>query len=140
MICTLYLQGCPHINSNYTDFSFTFLTNGDSYLSITARYRMSPPIVSKIVLEVCKAIWQELYETEMPPIDQIKWHEIENGFAKRWNFPNCSGAIDGKHVIIQNTTKGGSLFYNYKGTFSVNLMVLVDHEYRFTYVDIEDYG
>ena len=101
---------------------------------------MSPAIVSKIVPEVCEAIWQELYPTEMPPPNQVKWQEIENGFAKRWNFPNCCGAIDGKHVIIQNPARGGSLYHNYKGTFSLNLMALVDHEYRFTYVDIGDYG
>ena len=101
---------------------------------------MSSAIVSKIVPEICEAIWQELYETEMSPPDQIKWHEIENGFAKRWDFPNCYGAIDGKHVTIQNPAKGDSLFHNYKGTFSVNLMALVDHEYRFTCVDIGDYG
>ena len=35
------------------------------------------------------------------PPDQIKWQEIKNGFAKRWNFPNCCGAIDGKHVVIK---------------------------------------
>ena len=117
VISTLYLQGRPHINSNCMDLYFSFLATGDSYWSIATRYRISPAIVSKIVPEVCEAIWQELYETEMPPPDQIKWNEIENRFAKRWNFPNCCGAIDGKHVTIQNPGKRWQSFSQLQRNF-----------------------
>ena len=36
--------------------------------------------------------------------------------------------------------KSGSLFYNYKGSFSVNLMALVDPDYKFIHIDIGNYG
>lgn len=29
------------------------------------------------------------------------WKKIANEFAVKWQFPNCIGAIDGKHVSIQ---------------------------------------
>ena len=32
------------------------------------------------------------------------------------------------------------MFFNYKVSFLINLMALVDHDYRFTYIDIGQYG
>lgn len=68
------------------------------------------------------------------------WEEIAKGFWHRWNFFLCLGALDGKHVIMKVPKKSGSMFFNYKGTFSLVLMALADHDYRFIYVDISDYG
>jgi len=49
------------------------------------------------------------------------------------------GAVDGKHFRIQKPTKSGSAFYNYKGFFSVAIMAVVDHDYRFRMVDASTY-
>lgn len=61
---------------------------------------------------------------------------MECGFSTRWNFPGCIGAIDGKHVLIRCPKQSGSTFYNYKGSFSLILLALVDSNYCFTYVDV----
>ena len=68
------------------------------------------------------------------------WQRIEHRFSTQWNNPNCIGAIDGKHVVIQAPHNSGSQFFNYKGTFSLALMALVDADYKFTFVDIGNYG
>lgn len=57
-----------------------------------------------------------------------------------WNFPRAIGAIDGKHVVIQNPEKAGSEFFNYKRTFSIVLLGIVNAEYNFIYVHVGTQG
>lgn len=74
------------------------------------------------------------------PNKESEWENIIKGFESSWNFPDCVGAIDGKHVVIQCPRNSGSNYYNYKGTYSIVLLALVDHNYNFTYIDIGSYG
>ena len=41
---------------------------------------------------------------------------------------------------IQAPPDSGSLFHNYKGYFSLVLLALVDHQYKFTFIDVGEYG
>jgi len=51
-------------------------------------------------------------------------------------IPNCTGAVDGKHVRIKMPSSSGSLFFNYKHFFSILLLALVDVNYCFILVDV----
>lgn len=57
-------------------------------------------------------------------------------FAKRWNYPACIGAVDGKHVRLRCPSGSGSQFYNYKGFHSLVLMAVVNGNYEFLYANV----
>jgi len=97
--------------------------------------------VYSIIAEVCKVIWNVLQPLYLRcPNEENEWLQIANDFNSLWNFPNCIGAIDGKHIRIKAPPKSGSAFYNYKGYFSFVLMAICNAHYSFTWVDIGDYG
>ncbi|XP_060874856.1 uncharacterized protein LOC132948421 isoform X2 [Metopolophium dirhodum] len=64
------------------------------------------------------------------------WISIANEFNMKWNFPNCVGSIDSKHVVHQAFANSGYTNYNYKGTHSIILLAVCDASYCFTLVDI----
>lgn len=78
-----------------------YLASGDSMTSISYAFRVGVNSVSKIVFETCEILWNCLLESIIPPINEESWLRIANEFERKWNFPHCIGAIDGKHIVIQ---------------------------------------
>uniref|UniRef100_A0A3B3SIP3 Zgc:194221 n=1 Tax=Paramormyrops kingsleyae TaxID=1676925 RepID=A0A3B3SIP3_9TELE len=117
-----------------------FLATGDSYRTIAFSYCVGVSTMAGIVAEVARAIWDALVMEFMPVPTTEDWQRIATDFLHRWNFPNCLGSIDGKHVVIRAPDNSGSLFYNYKGTFSIVLLAVVDAQCCFRVVDVGSYG
>lgn len=69
-----------------------------------------------------------------------KFNSICFRFHQKWDFPNCIGCIDGKHILLQKPDKAGSEFYNYKGRHSIVLMGICDASYKFTFIDVGKKG
>ncbi|XP_050295129.1 uncharacterized protein LOC126735220 [Anthonomus grandis grandis] len=114
-----------------------FLATGDSYHSLMYLYRIPVCTIARIVPECCAAIVEALKKEYLKvPNTQEEWIRIAKDFKNIWNFPNCLGALDGKHVVMQAPPCSGSYYFNYKGTHSIVLMALADANYKFIYVDV----
>lgn len=103
-------------------------------------FRISKTAVSSIVIEICKAIWKILKEKHMPTPTIADFEKVAQEFYENWNFPNCVGSIDGKHIRIKCPKKSGSMFFNYKQFFSIVLMAVADANYKFIMIDVGSYG
>ncbi|XP_036344933.1 protein ALP1-like [Rhagoletis pomonella] len=68
------------------------------------------------------------------------WEKSAQGFQDLWQFPNCVGSIDGKHVTIKCPKKTGSNYWCYLHKFSVVLMAIVGPDYKFLCVDVGGFG
>lgn len=116
------------------------LSTGDSLQTVGFSFRMGKTTVCKIINETCHAICAILQEQYMPSPTTQMWENIAKGFFHTWNFPNCLGAVDGKHVVLRCPLLSGSQYYNYKGSHSIILLASVDFDYNFTVVDIGSCG
>ena len=64
---------------------------------------------SKIIRETYGAIWTALNNTFVSFLTSPEeWKCIAMEFYNEWSFPNCLGAIDGKHAMIECPSYGGS--------------------------------
>ncbi|KMQ87437.1 nuclease harbi1-like protein [Lasius niger] len=70
---------------------------------------------------------------------QEVWRCITDEFVQKWQFPNCTGALDEKHIRIQ-CPNSGSQYSNYKKYFSLVLMAVCGASYKFTMIDIGQFG
>lgn len=108
--------------------------------TISFSYRLGHSTVYNIIMETCKIIGNVLLKEMMPKPTEEMWKSISADIYTIWNFPNCIGALDGKHITIQAPPNSGSLFYNYKKHFSIVLLALVDAHYNFIAVNVGSYG
>ncbi|KAK3779322.1 hypothetical protein RRG08_031613 [Elysia crispata] len=57
-------------------------------------------------------------------------------FQEIWRFPNCIGALDGKHIAIKAPSREVSSYDNYKHFHSIILLALEDANLKLLYVDV----
>jgi hypothetical protein len=103
-------------------------------------YRLGQTTVGKIVREVTTEIWATMKNECIPDIGTEKWKSIAEDFYSITNFPNCVGALDGKHIRLTKPWNSGSMYYNYKHYCSIVLLALCDANYLFTFIDVGGFG
>lgn len=116
------------------------MATGLAFRQLALTFRISKTAVSNIVIEVCIAIWNALKKKHMPTPTVDDFKSVANEFFTQWNFPNCVGSVDGKHIRIKCPHNSGSMFYNYKQYFSIVLMAVADANSKFLMIDVGSFG
>ena len=115
----------------FSSFPHRFLATGNSFASVQFEFLLGTSTISRIVRHTCQVIWEQLRETVMPQPKVDDWLQIAEGFDASAQFPNCLGAMDGKHIRVKKPPHSGSRFFNYKHYFSIVLMAVADSNYKF---------
>ena len=74
------------------------------------------------------------------PSSTTEWLDVASRFEEKWQFPNCIGAVDGKHLALQPPPASGSHFFNYKKTHLIVLMAVAGPDYECLYADVGTNG
>ncbi|CAH1968364.1 unnamed protein product [Acanthoscelides obtectus] len=86
---------------------------GNSYNSLHFEYLQGAVTVREIVKDICEQICICVQPEFMPDVSEDSWLNIATQFYDRTDFPNCIGAVDGKHIRLKKPDKTGTEFYNY---------------------------
>ena len=117
------------------------LASGTTYRNMQYAWRVPHNSISKVVRDVVHAIVEEYVDELLKfPNTEQEWKQIAEDWYEKWDFPHTVGAIDGKHVACKAPPNSGSLYYNYKGFFSIILFAMVDSDYKFIYIDTSGNG
>lgn len=66
---------------------------------------------------MCSQIWEVMHHEYIPTPNEEKWLEIAESYQKRPRFPNCIGAIDGKHIRVVKPRECASQYFFTINTF-----------------------
>ncbi|XP_049543733.1 uncharacterized protein LOC125956164 [Anopheles darlingi] len=117
-----------------------YLVTGVSFEQLKHPTGIASQTLGKIVEETCDAIVHVLKGLIKTPASEEEWKDVAVAFERRWNFPHCIGAIDGKHILIRKPPGSGSYYINYQKSFSVVLMAVVNADYEFIWIDVGTNG
>nr|XP_049697636.1 uncharacterized protein LOC126054840 isoform X2 [Helicoverpa armigera] len=71
-----------------------YLSTGSSFTRLAENFRIGVASVSRIVAEVCNALWLVLQPLVIPKPTKDDWKRIAKDFQELWQFKNCLGALD----------------------------------------------
>ena len=70
------------------------------------------------------------------PRTEEEWESVADKTFNCWQFPNAIEAMDGKHSSLFHPKGSGSEYYNDKVFFSLVMLVLVDYDHKFMFIDV----
>ncbi|XP_049522130.1 uncharacterized protein LOC125944811 [Dermacentor silvarum] len=93
-----------------------------------------------IYREFCQTVVDALEKQWVKMIAANEMADHVREFCAVTGFPQAVGALDGCHFPVSPPKENAIDYYNYKGWYSVILLALVDHKYRFRYTNVGSPG
>jgi len=115
---------------------YRYLSTGMAIRALSFSFRIAESTLRKIIPEVCQAIWDTFQSKHLAAPTTTGFLNIANDFFDKSGFPNCIGAIDGKHVRIKCPKNSGSDYFNYKKFFSLVLQGVADAKCKFIFIEV----
>ena len=117
------------------------MATADSYKSLMYGFRVASNTIYLFVPEVCEAIYQIYKNEELKcPSTTHEWREISQQFGQRWKLQHALRALDGQQPAMECPRWSRFRYYNYKGFYSVDLLALVNANYRFLWAVVGSNG
>jgi hypothetical protein len=90
-----------------TLFVVCFITTGASFHLLALQFQLGRTTAWRTLKETTNIIWN-VSEDEyiLVPITVI-WQKVSEYTLKNWNFLNCTGSTDGKHIELKCLLKSG---------------------------------
>ncbi|XP_003425722.2 uncharacterized protein LOC100678932 isoform X2 [Nasonia vitripennis] len=117
-----------------------YLAHGGCVNNEAWLFRLGRSTAYQLIAEVCEILSVALVKKYVQFPNKQQWLQIAKGYQRLWNFPNCIGALYGKHVETEKPAHAGAAFKNYKKFHSLLLIATCDHLKRFTWFSFGDYG
>jgi hypothetical protein len=89
-----------------------YIATGNSFISLHYEHLLGATPVSEIVSDTGDAIWECLKPACMSARNKNDWICTADELYERTNFPNCIGAVDGKHIRMRKPKEIRSNFLN----------------------------
>ncbi|KAK3933234.1 Protein ALP1-like [Frankliniella fusca] len=112
-----------------------YLATGQSFVQLMQYFMVGQQTISNIVFETTSVIWTVLEPLVFETPTEDTWLRVAAEFEAMWQLPHCIGAVDGKHIRLQQPALSGSQHFNYKGFHSVILMVVADAKSKILIAD-----
>ncbi|KAK8772045.1 hypothetical protein V5799_024710, partial [Amblyomma americanum] len=96
-----------------------YLSSGMLIKDAAMAFRVGIETARRAIHLTCTVLWEVLAPIYMKSSvlqapTENEWREIAADFWSLWQFPNCLGAVDVKHIEIKCSKNAGSLYFNYK--------------------------
>ncbi|XP_075751356.1 uncharacterized protein LOC142817738 isoform X1 [Rhipicephalus microplus] len=116
--------------------TLSYLATGKDIREVANAYLVGTETARKTIHDTCRAIWTRLSHRFLKVPTAEDWLKIADNFEKSYQFPNCLGAVGGRHVTVVTPRQSGCGYMNHKGSFSVVLVAVVDSNCKYTFVDV----